>query len=161
MVTGLSAREYPSTTVGGNELPILYWAVRVLGLLSIGTLVGSAAIALGALKKEPESRRKAGELDHYLNNDALPLLSKAVPSAITSLFTLLDGQRAHLRESTRAVERGFKSAARLLGIAVASGLAMSFLIVAGSTEKPQDFRLVKTVKAQSKSAVHHATLRQR
>jgi hypothetical protein len=159
VLSGLSGREYASTAIGGNEIPFVYWSVRLLGGLAIGTLLWSAATALGALKKEPESRRKAEELDNYLNEEALLMLRESPAQAADSLLTLLGGQREHVHASTAKVDEGFKSAARFLGFAVASGLTMVLLVVIGTTSKPQEVHLIERTSERSMAGSDRDTLR--
>jgi hypothetical protein len=142
ILTGIDGRNFHSIRLGGAEIPIILVAVIVVGAISIIALLSSAAIAIGALRKTPEPESKAKELTQILKTQFPSWLDKTAPESARFLLSLLTGQRERVRTANKQVNTALTRASRRLGIAVASGLALSVIVLFGTSVKNEQVHLV-------------------
>ena len=161
ILTGLDGRGYASVRLGASNLPIVHLLVILFGLIAIGALLWAAATAIGALKEQPEPPSKSEELDQLVES-AFPLvLSRTPTQAASFLIAFLGGQRKLLREASGEVDKAFERATRVLGIAVASGLFLSLIVLFGTAGKPQQVYLVHGQGSDAVVTTSDVTLGQR
>lgn len=144
VLTGLDGRHYDlSVRVNGAEIPVVLALVIAVGAVAIVTLLWSGATAIGALREEPESESKSNILASLVKHQFPTWLSEATTQSSGLLLALLAGQRDAVREANTRVNDAIKRAARLLGVAVASGLLLSVILLFGTTAKHRQVYLVK------------------
>jgi hypothetical protein len=158
ILTGIDGRDFHSIELGGAEVPIVLAAVLVVGAISIVALLSSAAIAIGALRKTPEPESKAKELTQILKTQFPSWLDKTAPESAGFLLSLLTGQRERVRTANKQVNMALTQASRRLGIAVASGLILSVIVLFGTSAKDQRVQLVRDGKKAQCPAEFHARL---
>lgn len=158
MLGGITGQSFVSSALSGKDGVVVCLLVLLTGSISVGALVWSAATAIGALKVPPEEKSKAARLDRFLKSEVSSLIEDSPKQVARALVAQLAGQRDLVREATDKVDEAFKEATRLLGIAVASGLALSLVLLLAASDAPQEIRLVRS-ENQSTPAIARATLK--
>jgi len=152
ILAGIDGRNFHTITLGGATIPIVLAAVIAVGAISIIALLWAGAASIGALRKKPEAESKSRELTEILGSQFPSWLSKAPSESASLLLALLAGQLDRVRKANRQVNDALTQASRMLGIAVASGLILSVIVLFGTSAKEQWLHLAGESKKNSLSS---------
>lgn len=136
VLTRLGDREFGlPLSIFDKEISLVFIAACLTGGIAIFALLGSAAVALVALQKNPDPEPQ--RLIHVVNEQFPSMLSQEAAESSRLILLLLAGQLELVQEAIEKLNGALKGCVRLLSLALASGFALYAIVLFGTRSADQ------------------------